>query len=304
MEPSSYSDNTLEAYLNDELPDDQLAAFEDELLRDEALFERLQTVETNIIDRYLEDEMAGEEKRRFEAGFLSYPDNERKLDEARVFRESLALLRKKESPAGNVAQFPVTKRSFLSSVRLPQIAAAAVVLILIGIFLAWLLFRAPNQNLTSMSTKVTPAPTPDNSSPTPPHEQPSPSPNRQRSTNRIREKWLYLKEGASGVMGSDDELYLTTSPDTDVLRLRFELIDDTRTKDLFRVTVKDQMGYPIFPSPGTIDVKPISTRYRGHVRRAISIDVPVSKLKLGERYRFEIAEPYAFQIFVVDNGRR
>ena len=302
MEPASYNDDALEAYLRHELPDDEIAALEEQLLRDEELFQRLETVEMNLIDRYLENEMSDTEKQSFESGFLSEPDNAWKLKDARVFRESLALSRKK-APRQNVVQFPVVFKRVFQSVRVQQMTAAAVVLIVLAVIVLLIIVRSresqlPDKNISSMSTKVGPTVTPE---PTVlPREEPSRSPGKRP---RIKEQWLYLREARSGVMGPGEELPVTIAPDTEVLRFRYELLDDAGTKDVLRITIKDQRDYPIFPSPGTIDVKPTSLRYRGIARRAISIDVQTNNLKIGERYRFEIADPYTSKTFRIERGK-
>jgi negative regulator of sigma E activity len=306
-----YNDKTLESYLCNELPDEEIAVLEDALLRDDEFFQRLETLEMDLIDRYLENEMTGEEKKRFEANFLSNPANQWKLEEARVFRESLELVRKKESSAREVTRVPFVNEGNFYSVRLPQFAAAAVILISVAI-IAWLVIRSQSQNSNRLSTRGVRPPTPETGSigsPTPqPREQPSPSPNNISSPERkrepLKEQWLYLRDEATGVMGPADDLHLTIPRGTETLRLRFELLDDALTKDVFRITIKDELGYPIFPSPGTLDVKPSSIRYRGLVRRAITVNVPVTLLKTGQRYRFEIADPHAQQTFVINRTRR
>ncbi len=288
MEPASYSDNVLEAYLRHELADDEIPALEDQLLRDDELFQRLETLEMNLIDRYLENEMTETEKQHFEAALLDYPDKQRKLNEARVFRESLKLLRKENAPQRNdapqnVTPFPVLIKRIFESVRVQQIAAAAVVLIVVAMIvllaiIRWRESQLPDRNISSMSTKVGP-------------EQSSASPHKQTTGGRIQEQWLYLKEERGG-----EELLLTISSDTDIVRFHYELPTNT-PKSALRITIKDQRENSILPSPGTLDVKPAMIRHRGAVRRAISVDVPVSSLKLGERYRFEIVEPYTSKIF-------
>jgi hypothetical protein len=302
MEPATYSDDVLEAYLRHELPADAIAALEEQLLRDEELFQRLETVEMNLIDRYLENEMTDTEKQSFESGFLNEPDNAWKLKEARVFRESLALRRKK-APGQNVVQFPFVFQRVFQSVRVQQITAAAVVLIVLAVIVVLIVVRSresrlPDKNISSMSTKVGPTATP---APTVlPHEEPSLPPGKR---TRIKEQWLYLREARSAVMGPGEELRVTVPPDTEVLRFRYELMDDAGSKDVLRITIKDRRDYPIFPSPGTIDVKPTSLRHRGIARRAISVDVPMSSLKFGEHYRFEIADPYTAKTFRIERGK-
>jgi hypothetical protein len=284
MEPASYSDNVLEAYLRHELAEDEIVALEDQLLRDEELFQRLETMEMNLIDRYLENEMTDTEKQHFESAFLDQPDKQRKLNDARVFREGLKLLRKKDPQ--NVTPFPVVIKRIFESVRVQQIAAAAVLLVVVALIVLFAIVRwresqLPEGNISSMSTGV----------------GSSSSPAKQSTGARIQEQWLHLKEDRSG-KGLD----LAISPDTDVLKFHYELPANA-PKSALRLTIKDQQNHPIFASPGTIDVQPTVIRYRGVDRTAISIDVPVSSLKLGERYRFEIVEPYASKTFKVTSKR-
>lgn len=286
MTSSVYNDKKLEAYLLNELPEDEIPALGDELLRDDELFQRLQTVEMNLFDRYLENEMAGEERQRFEATFLSNPANQWKLEEERVFRESLELLRKRRS------QFP-------------QLAAAAVILISLAVLGVWLATRSNNQSSGDLTTKAVSTPTPEiNVTPIP---QPSPSPTNppteRKPPSHVEEKWLYLRETTTGVMGPGDDVPITVSPDTDSLSLRFELLEDAATKDVFRVSIKDEFDYPIFPLPGTIEVKPTEIRYRGRLRRALAVDVPIKSLKPSARYSFEIPELRAKITFVLNRTR-
>ena len=299
MESLIYNQKKLESYLLNELPSSEITALEDEFLRNDELFQLLETVEMNLIDRYLENELTEDEKQRFETAFLKNPANQWKLEEARVFRESLDRLRSKQISPQNIRKIPVVDKSLFRAGHLPQIAAAAVVLLLLTAFIGWLAFRSSRQPApNNLSTKVVPPPTnEDNTNTTPPQDQPSPSPTKPKPREPVRKEWLFLRDQTTGVMGAGVDKNITLS-DNDVLRLQFELLDDAATKDVVQVSIKDQRGYPLFSS-GTIDVKPTPVRYGGLLRRAIAVDIPVSSLKLGERYRFEIVEPYASKTFVV-----
>ena len=270
MSSPVYSDSKLENYLRGELPQDEIDVLENELLRNDELFERLQTVEVILVDSYLENEMTGEDKQRFELSFLNNPANRWKLEKERVFRESLLSLRKRRSP-------------------IFQLAAAAVVLISLAI-LGWLAIRSINQKSRDLSTEVVPQPSPYFTVTPTPAASPSPtaSATEQKPANPVKEEWLYLKDSRTGVMGTGDEKQIVIAADTKTLRLRFELPADAGTKDSFGVSIKDEFDYPIFPSQGIMDLKPIETRYRGRSIRALSLDVPVTALKLDTRYRFEI----------------
>lgn len=298
MAASSYSDKELESYLRNELPDDEIAALEDKLLRDDELFQRLETVEMSLFDRYLENEMADEEKQRFEETFLSNPANQAKLDEAHVFRESLELVRPKEASPAGAAIVPIVRQGFFSSLRLPELAAAAIILILIAALIAYFAMQSRNQKPNDLIADTIPRPTPE-ISPTPTQQLSPPpdiSPSQRPSPARIQEQWLYLRDMNTGVMGSSDDLLIPLAPGAETLRLRFELLEDVRTRDVFHVSVKDQMGYPVL---NTIEVTPIQIRYRGLRRRALSVDIPVINLKPRERYRFEIADVPPPKTFVI-----
>lgn len=289
MASSIYNDKKLEAYLRNELPEAEVLALEDELLRDDELFQRLQTVEMNLLDGYLENQMTGEERQRFETTFLSNPANRLKLDEERVFRESLEILRKRRS-------------------RFPQLAIAAGILIVLAVLFAWYSRRPENRSQGNLITQASPPPTPQSSvTPTPPGPSPSASPSVSPTppdtTEPIKEQWLYLKEDRTGVMGPSDVVPILVLPETDTLLLHFELLEDAATRASFRVSVKDEFDRPIFPPPGTIDVKPGEIRHRGSLRKALSVQIPLSSLKEGARYRFEIPELNAHKNFIVNRMR-
>ena len=295
MEPSSYHDEKLEAYMLNELPTDEIAGLEDALLHNDDLFQRLEVVEMNLIDRYLENEMTGNEKRRFEAVFLTNAASRLKLDEARVFRESLKTLEENVNAASSTTQ----RSRFFDSIRLPQLAAAAVILIVIALVIVGLAIRSRNQQPNEQRAQALPPPTP-GTSPTP-TQQPSPSPAvsppQKEAMGTIYHQWLYLSDVNTGVMGSDDDLLVSLRPEAKTLRLRFELGVDARDKNSLRVSIKDSLGYPAL---GPLEVTPIRIRHRGLMRRAISVDVPIRDLRIGERYRFEIADPNAFKYFMLE----
>jgi negative regulator of sigma E activity len=288
---SSINDKKLESYLRNELSDIEIAALEDQLLRDDELYQRLETLQMNLIDRYLEDEMSDDEKRHFEITFLSIPANQWKLEEAQIVRESLRLLREKQPATRKVVRFP--DRFF-------QRAAAAVVLIVIAVVVILFATRWQNRVQNNLSTQIDPTPPVKISiTPTPqpsPSPSPSPTPPQRKTGPPIEEEWLYIKESRTGVAGSEDDLHIKTLPDTETLRLRFELLDDARALTVLRVSIKDQMDHPVL---GPLNLTPGQFPYRGSLRRAISLDVPISILNLGERYSFEIAELPPPKTFVI-----
>jgi hypothetical protein len=285
MSSRAYSESELESYLRGELPQNEIDALEDELLRNDELFQRLQTLEMTLIDSYLEDEMTGNDKQRFETTFLNNPENQWKLEKERVFRKRL---------------------EFLARRRLwqPQLTAAAVILISLAI-LGWFALQMMNQRSRDLSTQATPPPTPQATVMPSPEASPSPSasPAQQKLVNPVKDKWLYLRNMRTGVAGTNDARRIAIAADTTTLRLRYELPDDASMSDVYEIVIKDEFDYPILPSQGTVGLKPVEIRYHGRSLKTLSLDVPVSALKLNAPYQFEIAKLHTKITFVLTKAR-
>lgn len=103
-------DELIARYLLNELSESENEELEDEMVLDGRLAERRQTVEMNLIDSYVMGEMSPDERLRFRNGFLLFPENRAKVEEARALHESLRLLRKEQAegrekkPEGQVEQ--------------------------------------------------------------------------------------------------------------------------------------------------------------------------------------------------------
>ena len=276
---STYSDSKLESYLRGELPQNDIDALEDELLRDDELFQRLQTVEMILIDSYLEDELTGNDKKRFETTFLN-PEIQWKIERERVFRERLESLGKRR-------------------LWLPRLAAAAVVLISLTIL--GLAIRMMNQRPPNLSTKVVPPLAPRATVMPSPEASPSPSASapEQKPANPVKEEWLYLKNMRTGVAGANDARQIAIAADTTTLILRYELPEDASMSDVYGVVLKDEFDYPILPSQGTVGLRPVEIRYHGRSLKTLSLDVPVSALKLNAPYQFEIPKLHTKINFVL-----
>lgn len=135
-------DELLARYVLNELSEGENEDLEDEMVLDEELAERRQTVEMNLIDSYVMDEMSPGERLRFENGFLLFPENRLKVEEARMLHDNLRLLRK-ESPGDRGEPSPSfpepaaqSWRRWLTLFPAPAYAAAALLLALgLGYFL-------------------------------------------------------------------------------------------------------------------------------------------------------------------------
>lgn len=87
-------DDLLTKYIFNELPASENEQLEDQLALDDELAERMQTLEMILIDRYVLDEMTAVDRNRFEKGFLLFPENLQKVEDARSFHQSLGQLKK------------------------------------------------------------------------------------------------------------------------------------------------------------------------------------------------------------------
>lgn len=69
-ETDARQDPQLERYLLGNLPDEEIQQIEARLLAQPALFSRVETIEDDLVDRYVRDELSGEDRRRFEEHLL------------------------------------------------------------------------------------------------------------------------------------------------------------------------------------------------------------------------------------------
>jgi len=69
-ETDERQDLKLERYLLGDLPDEEIQQIEARLLEQPALFSRVETIEDDLVDRYVRDELSGEDRRRFEKCLL------------------------------------------------------------------------------------------------------------------------------------------------------------------------------------------------------------------------------------------
>lgn len=73
-------DERLVRYLLGQLPVEQRAAIEQRYLGETALVERLEAIESDLIEQYLDRELTGEEKLAFEEQYLANPERRRKVE--------------------------------------------------------------------------------------------------------------------------------------------------------------------------------------------------------------------------------
>lgn len=137
------SDKVITRYLLGELPEEQQVEIEDRAFNDPEFLAGITSVENDLIDEYVREEMTESDRQRFENRFLASESRRKKVEFARALTRVMAETRvtKRESPT--IVAAPVSWRDSLAAFihglhpagRLAL--AAATLLILIGG--AWLI---------------------------------------------------------------------------------------------------------------------------------------------------------------------
>lgn len=139
MKPQSEHDATLARYLLGTLPEEDSSRIEEQALRDDELFARLESVADDLIDAYVRDELGDDDRRAFEERFSTHPDQRERVAFAIALRDLVAARAAAVPPErlGHPGALPVPARW-------PRavLAVAAVLLIAIA---GWLAFE--NQRL-------------------------------------------------------------------------------------------------------------------------------------------------------------
>lgn len=89
MKSNAAEQQTIREYLLGQLPSEQQSQFEERLLTDDDVFEELEIVEDELVDKYLHAELTDKDRRSFESHFMAAPEHREKLSFARAFRKSL-----------------------------------------------------------------------------------------------------------------------------------------------------------------------------------------------------------------------
>jgi hypothetical protein len=322
-------DGLIARYLLNELSESENEDLEDEMVLDDELAERRQTVEMNLIDSYVMDEMSPDERHRFESGFLLFPENRLKVEEARMLHESLSLLRKEqagEQPEPSEAQdkpsrsrpetAAVSGRRWLGRFPVPAFAVAALLLALVlsYFFIPWRkLFRgrADNQNIVvNPSHQATPGVI----------TQPGSTPNSNGpenlggNQNTLEQPEVALLPrapevvsgtiverpglvGGSQTRGPKARAAIPQSAvvtrGSKLFRLTVILLPDRLVEKNTRLSVKvynvNNLDDPIFPGKGILLLTPGRVS-KGKPRYAVTMEIPTSLLRDGQTYYVRLNE--------------
>lgn len=186
-------------YLLGELPLDERVLVEQRLFLDSNYAELHQAVEGDLIDEYLADELAGNEREKFESHFLDLPEHRADLKIAQALQKYLAAEPGPSSETGaNNPRDSFTLLSFLNKpmVWLSVTFAALILLTLLG----WLAFRFTRQPANNAPQQ---AREPQSTTPRPDEQRvPAPSPLNE---NRVETADRGNTNGAGGKPKSSEK---------------------------------------------------------------------------------------------------
>jgi hypothetical protein len=145
------ADQNIRRYLLGELVEAEQQRLEESLLTSDEMFEELLIVEDELVDEYVNGQLAGTERESFEQHFLSTPERVEKLRFARAFKRQIsAATASSESPEPATPFEPHASSrkqwlpAFLQSARHPVLnlsLAAALLLMVVGGSL-WFMIRS------------------------------------------------------------------------------------------------------------------------------------------------------------------
>jgi anti-sigma factor RsiW len=124
------------SYLLGELDEADRTRLEERFLRDTEYRDRMRAVEDDLVDEYVRGELAPYQRELFEKQYTTVPTRARKVELARALTKALAEKRPVTEPAPVLVNFPGSTRLLRSSGIRYSLAAAAVLVIAIGVWLA------------------------------------------------------------------------------------------------------------------------------------------------------------------------
>jgi hypothetical protein len=337
MDDFDEKDQSLVRYLLNELSKEENEELEDEIAIDPELAERAQVVEMNLIDKYVLKEMNSQETARFEKGFLLFPENRDKVEDARAFHEGLFL--PQEEPVIVLPPVPEKARpSWFASIfqmPAPAMAIAALVLIAVVIVGLWKIgWLGPSEVLTNNNTPANVKPPEvansanDNDNTTRPDKPENVekattgnSPNRNsppgneiaRLDTNTPPVYILITEAGGDVSG-DSRGSNNSSENQDVkIRIikvprnarRFTLTVNLKPREYFRATlecsvdISNSTYQPVYPEGEGNELKVKAEPISGELPYRVSISVPTNYLREGKLYYFRIAETNSLTPFKV-----
>jgi len=321
MEVFDERDAILVRYLLNELSKAENEEIEDEMVLDPEFSERVQAVETSLIESYLLGEMSAAEQTRFEKGYFIFPENREKVEDARAFYEALRMRRRDGPAATPMTPAPARPGWLASLLRLPApaLAFAALVLIAAVVTVIFLFGRrgsnevvSGNRNGQEKSREQVVSPTnvnrEENSNQNKPEESVNAQtknatneslPSNQEVSNldtvRPSRVVISIKENKGRVdaspMGSGDEVKVQSvrvpvSAKSFTLRVSLEHDEYFEESLDCSVDISNRKFAHLYPAADYMKVKarPVAGKFQ------VSINIPTAYLKDGELYYFRVKE--------------
>jgi hypothetical protein len=154
MKQISYDRRLLIEYLLHGLSEEEEVRLEEKYFADPEFHRRLRAVERDLIDMYARNELAGQEKERFERYFLPLPRRQEKIEFARALAESVSRTAGVKSEGYAISGAASWWQSLTAYVRADSRVVALSALILIAIFGLWLAFALLNKSEQSRDGQI------------------------------------------------------------------------------------------------------------------------------------------------------
>lgn len=316
------TDETLIRYLFNELSKDENEDLEDEMVLDPELSGRAQVVEMKLIESYVLNQMSPAEKARFEKGFLLFPENRDKVEDARAFHESLRLQRQARLEVQSPVSAEASPGWFAPLFRMPVPTMAVAVLILVTTIVVVLLLISPgrpNEELSNnnASTNIKPEAKSENSGEAPTNNTVNGTPREEiakLNSNTARAVVISITEtrgrvNATASRGPDSNSqeqkikpHLINIPvGSDSFMLKVSLMPHEYYKEGVdcSVDISNAKFQRLFPKGEGNYLKVKAKSIEGKFPYQVSIKIPTAYLKEGNLYYFRIAETDSLTPFKV-----
>ncbi len=257
----------LRAYFLGQLTDDGLAETELQILSDASLEEKMYSVESDLMEDYLDETLAPDEKDLFDKNFLITAERRKRLDLLKLLKEHAQNIRRNKEI---VSLKPEEKPTFLDSLKKlfsPNLKPAAILatVLVLAVGFSWIFFfyNAGQRDVARVENSVREL-------------------NRKDFSNPVEyQKFSNLTLTPGSLRSSGGKNNLTENNLTDTVFLRLTLpIEINSDKFYTAKLIKD--GKPVL----TLDQM---HTYQNQTGREIRMLLPASELKKGE-YQIELRE--------------
>jgi hypothetical protein len=244
---SEHSAGELRRYVLGASTEEESAAIERDYFEDVEIVNDVRAAEDDLVDDYVSDELAAEERERFERHYLSTPCHRRRVAVARALRTAAS------AAAGEPR--PHVMRSW----PVAGLAAALVILVVGGV---WMLRPGPQAGTRSVQgppPAVAPAP---------------PQPRREDAPTPPPAGPVRVVASLSPILvrGGDQPASLTIAAGTDLVRLHLQGETTDRRLQRARAIVRTVAGHEIWTGPATPVV-------RSTPKAFAYIDIPADRLR-------------------------